>query len=62
MIRELCIYKQRKNIQKPYVKSVLRVVKNVMAISFINDKNDPKYSFLYQLLLFVQSDHPEILK
>lgn len=56
MLQELCIYKQRKNIKNIHVKSVFCVVKKVMATSFTNDKNDPKYSFLCQLLMFMQFD------
>lgn len=62
MFQKLCIYKQRKNIKDIHVKSVLHVVKKVTATSFTNDKNDPKYSFLCQLLMFMQFDFAQILQ
>lgn len=33
-----------------------------MATSFTNDKNDPKYSFLRQLLKFMQFEDAQILQ
>lgn len=61
MLQELCLYKQRRNIKNIHVKSVFRVVKKVTVTSFTNNKNDTKYSFLSQLLMFMQFDDAQIL-
>lgn len=45
--------KSAKNIHK---KSVLHLMKKMMATSLINNKKDPKFSFLCELLMFIQFD------
>lgn len=48
--------KREKSDKNIHVKSVLHLMKKIMAIS-TNDKKDSKFSFLRDLLMFIQFDN-----
>lgn len=45
--------KREKSAKNLHVKSVLHLMKNIMATSFTKNKEDPKYSFIWELLIFM---------
>lgn len=49
--------KREKSAKNIHVKSVLHLMKKVVAISFTTNKKDPKFSFLCELLTFMQFDY-----